>query len=177
MSRTRQRALPKAKGRCCLRSLPGVLPPAMQGLQAGQGSGHCPPRTPPRGEGVYVFGNIFCLARPALYRAGLFIAGAHAKHLVRQRAGVRRRAVLGRGRARNPLPCLARGLQRALPSDVEGCGGISEAPTFLVLLSHKSTNRPSMRRRLNQCRGLHLLLPCVPKFYSRPSFIPLFQSP
>ena len=45
---------------------------------AGQGSGHCPPRTPPRGEGVYVFGNIFCLARPALYRAGLFIAGAYA---------------------------------------------------------------------------------------------------
>ena len=119
------------------------------------------PRTPPRREGLYVFGNILCLARPALYRAGLFVVGAHAKHLVQQRAGVRRRAVLGRGRARNPLPCLARGLQRALPSDVEGCGGISEAPAFLVLLSHKSTNRPSMRRGLNAHRTPHLLSPCL----------------
>ena len=125
-------------------------------LLPGEGS----PRTPPRREGLYVFGNILCLARPALYRAGLFVVGAYAKHLVQQRAGVRRRAVLGRGRARNPFPCLARGLRRALPSDVEGCGGISEAPTFLVLLSHKSTNRSSMRCILNKHRTLRLLSVC-----------------
>ena len=63
-------------------------------------------------------------------------------------------------RARNPFPCLARGLRRALPSDVEGCGGISEAPTFLVLLSHKSTNRSSMRCILNKHRTLRLLSVC-----------------
>ena len=53
--RTRKRALPKAKGRCCLWPLPGAPFPATQGLQAGQGSGHCPPRTPPRGKGALRF--------------------------------------------------------------------------------------------------------------------------
>ena len=107
-------------------------------------------------------------ARPARYRAGLVVVGAYAKHLVQQRAGVRRRAVLGRGCARNLFPCLARGLRRALPSDVEGCGGISEAPTFLVLLSHKSTNRPSMLCSLNEHRLLPLLSAC-PRFPALPS--------
>ena len=150
-----------------------------KGSEKGEGDRQVPPFTPscprgvplglPRGgKGFTLLAGLCCLARPALYRAGLVVVGAYAKHLVQQRAGVRRRAVLGRGCARNLFPCLARGLRRALPSDVEGCGGISEAPTFLVLLSHKSTNRPSMRCCMNKYCGLHLLLLCPAFLLSTP---------
>ena len=88
----------------------------LHSLLPGEGS----PRTPPRREGFYVFGRMLLLSPPGPIPRRAFVVGAQAKHLVRQRAGVRRRAVLGRGYARNLFPCFARGLRRALPSDVEG---------------------------------------------------------
>ena len=129
-------------------------------LLPGEGS----PRTPPRREGYYVSSVIMLSGPPGPIPRRAFVVGAQAKHLVRQRAGVRRRAVLGRGYARHLFPCFARGLRRALPSDVEGA--FRKPPRFLYFCLTKVQTSPSMRRGLNIHRTPPLLSPCLRFFIS-----------